>query len=73
MEWLQTLSHSHHTKIVIIPQLSKRTRTIFTGEKVNKVERIDWVEGDMLRIWCGQATMGGSNQHYCDYVFFVSV
>ena len=43
------------------------TRTVFTGEKVNKVERIDWVEGDIIRIWCGQATMGGSNQHYCDY------
>lgn len=44
------------------------TRTVFTGEKVGGVERIDWVAGDILRIYCGEGTMGGSsNRHYCDY------
>ena len=49
------------------------TRTVFTGTKVGDVERIDWSEGDILRIYCGEATMlGSSNQHECDYTVSAS-
>ena len=49
------------------------TRTVFTGEKVGGVERIDWVPGDILRIYCGEGVMGGSsNTHFCDYTVTAS-
>ena len=46
------------------------TRTVYTGVKdeTTKIERIDWVNGDLIRIYCDKATMQGStSRHYCDY------
>lgn len=44
------------------------TRTVFTGSKVGSVERIDWTEGDVIRIYCGEASMREDfDEHDCNY------
>ena len=47
------------------------TRTSYSSvvpETGDKFERIDWTEGDVIRIYCGEASLlGNSGTHYSDY------
>ena len=49
------------------------TRTVFSGVSVEtgdnkKTERIDWVEGDLIRVYCAEASLLDSpSTHFSDY------
>lgn len=43
------------------------TRTVYSGAITGGVERIDWVSGDLLRIWSDKATDRYNNNHWADY------
>lgn len=47
------------------------TRTVYTGETYEfggkKYERVDWVEGDQIRIFCQEAQNPAEGHNYADY------
>lgn len=46
---------------------SATTKTAYSGTVTNKVERIDWLETDQIRIWSDQAKHRYLDQNYADY------
>lgn len=47
------------------------TRTVYSGQYFGETqvrERIDWVQGDEIRIWSDKATLQNGSEHWADYL-----
>lgn len=47
------------------------TRTVYSGQYYGETlvrERIDWVQGDEIRIWSDKATTRNGSEHWADYL-----
>ena len=43
------------------------TKTEYSGDIYNNIERINWLNTDLIRIYCDQASVSGSDNHFADY------